>query len=90
MRAAAVWFGLGIAAGGYLALKGKEKARELADQTSANGVGRTLGRAIGQRKVQVSEDVANFWHGITEGARQREDEVRTQLLMPADHPSTRP
>ncbi|HHV22780.1 MAG TPA: hypothetical protein GXZ30_14805 [Propionibacterium sp.] len=87
---AAVWFGLGIVTGGYVALKGKEKAREIAHQASPAQMGRTLGRAIGQRKVKVSEDVANFLHNVADGARQREDELRTQLLMPADHPSTRP
>ncbi|MDO5498521.1 MAG: hypothetical protein Q4F67_02450 [Propionibacteriaceae bacterium] len=86
----AVVFGLGLVTGGYLALKGREKAREIAEQTSPAQLGRTLGRAIGQRKVQVSEDVANFWHNVADGARQREDELRTQMLMPADHPSTRP
>ncbi|MDO5681562.1 MAG: hypothetical protein Q4G46_01865 [Propionibacteriaceae bacterium] len=87
---AAVWFGLGVVTGGYVAFKGKEKARAIADQASPAQLGRTLGRAIGERKVKVSEDVANFLHSVTDGARQREDELRTQMLMPADHPSTRP
>ncbi|WP_432557787.1 hypothetical protein [Granulicoccus sp. GXG6511] len=87
---AAVWFGLGAVTGGYVVLKGRQKARALADQTSPAQIGRTLGRAIGQRKVRVSEDLADFLHNVADGARQREDELRTQLLMPADHPSTRP
>lgn len=87
---AAVWFGVGVVTGGYLALRGRDKARELAHQASPAQMGRTLGRAIGQRKVAVSENVADFLHSVADGARQREDELRTQLLMPPDHPSTRP
>lgn len=89
MRVAMV-FGLGFVTGGYLALKGRNKAREIADQATPAQLGRTLGRAIGQRKVQVSEDVANFVSNVVDGARQREDELRTRMIMPPDHPSTRP
>lgn len=85
-----VLFGLGVVTGGYLAFKGTAKARAIADQASPAQLGRTLGRAIGQRKVKVSEDVANFLHNVADGARQREDELRTQMLLPPDHPSTRP
>mgnify|MGYP006889693848 CR=1 FL=1 len=87
---AAVLFGLGVVTGGYLALKGRDKARQIADQTSPTQLGRTLGRALGQRKVQVSENFANFVDNVAFGVRQREDELRTQMLMPPDHPSTRP
>lgn len=86
----AVLFGLGVMTGGYLAFKGKAKARVIAEQVSPAQLGRTLGRAIGERKVKVSEDMADFLHGVTDGARQREDELRTQMIMPPDHPSTRP
>lgn len=86
----AVLFGLGVMTGGYLAFKGKVTARAIADQARPAQLGRTVGRAIGQRKVKVTEDVANFLHNVADGARQREDELRTQMLMPADHPSTRP
>lgn len=85
-----VWFGLGAVTGGYVALRGRDKARELAEATSAGSLGRTLGRALGQRKVVMSENLADFVSNMVDGARQREDELKTQRLMPADHPSTRP
>lgn len=85
-----VWFGLGAAAGGYVALRGRDKARAIAAQASPAQLGRNLGRAIGQRKVVMTENVADFLDNVAEGARQREDELKTQMLMPPDHPSTRP
>lgn len=87
---AAVLFGLGVVTGGYLALKGRDKARGIVEQASPAQLGRTLGRAIGQGKVKMGEEVADFFQNVVEASRQREDELRTQLIMPPDHPSTRP
>lgn len=85
-----VWFGMGAVTGGWLALRGREKARQIAEQATPAGLGRALGRSLGQRKLEVSETFAEFFSSVADGARQREDELRTRLLMPADHPSTRP
>ena len=85
-----VWFGLGAVAGGWVVLRGREQARKIAAQATPASIGRNLGRSLGERKVEVSENLADFFAGIADGARTREDELRTRLLMPADHPSTRP
>lgn len=85
-----VWFGLGAVTGGWVVLRGRDKARQLAEQATPASIGRTLGRSIGQRKVEVSDNVAEFWSALADGARTREDELRTSQLLPADHPSTRP
>lgn len=85
-----VWFGLGAVAGGYVALRGRDKARELSEAATAGNLGRAVGRALGQRKVAVTDSMGEFLANMVDGARQREDEIRTRRLMPADHPSTRP
>lgn len=85
-----VWFGLGAVTGGWIVLRGRDKARELAEQATPGNIGRSLGRSLGQRKLEVSENFADFFSSVADGAREREDELRTRLLMPADHPSTRP
>lgn len=85
-----VWFGVGAVTGGWLALRGREKARRIAAHATPTEIGRAMGRSLGQRKVVVSEGFADFFSSVADGAKQREDELRTRLLMPADHPSTRP
>jgi hypothetical protein len=85
-----VWFGLGAVTGGWVVLRGREKARELAEQATPAGIGRALGRNLGERKVEVSQNFADFFSSMADSAKQREDELRTRLLLPADHPSTRP
>lgn len=85
-----VWFGMGAVTGGWIVLRGREKARQIAEHATPAGIGRALGRNLGQRKVEVSESFADFFGSVADGARQREDELRSRLLMPADHPSTRP
>ena len=85
-----VWFGLGAVTGGWVVLRGREKARRIAKTATPAGIGRAIGRNLGERKVEVSENFAEFFSSVADGARQREDELRTRLLLPADHPSTRP
>lgn len=85
-----VWFGLGAVAGGYVAIRGRDKAREIAEASSAGNLGRTVGRALGERKIAMTDSMGEFLSNMVDGARQREDEIKTRRLMPADHPSTRP
>lgn len=85
-----VWFGLGAVTGGWIMLRGRDKARELAALATPANLGRQVGRGLGQRKVEVSENLADFFASMADGARTREHELRITMLMPADHPSTRP
>ncbi|OYO24298.1 hypothetical protein CGZ93_04135 [Enemella dayhoffiae] len=82
-------FLLGFVSGAWFVARGREKAKEYANQ-APRAVARQVGRELVDTTVKVQARVAEVADAVREGAEQRREELRRTEYTPADHPSTRP